>query len=228
MPRAPISTSQSPPPGSSALLTAPGKITPHGEFLAERPTKKDPNRLHLGIDIAGPEGTAVYAPIGGQVVATWTDDATKPFSGFGPGGMLILATDGTYHLLGHLDPKKLYWQVGDDVADGALVGATSNLNHVHWEVRNQHHWNATHAPNVAYNPADWLATTAFGGPTMSVLMGDNYTDWQSAGWFPIQERRPLPGAPAFPAAPVPPPAPTRSPWLLVGLVALLLYATKER
>lgn len=121
------------------------RATPHGAYGDSSIPAH--SKGHYGVDLAGPAGTAVFAPESGTVVAVFTDDKTKPFTGYGPGGVLIRGDQsGYYHLLAHLNP--LWWTynplssstftypaVGRHYERGDQVGVTSSLNHVHWEVR---------------------------------------------------------------------------------------------
>jgi hypothetical protein len=183
-----------------------GKVTPHGAYKYPRPTKRDPGAKHPGVDLAGAKGTPILSPTDGVITDLWYDDTTKPWSGYGPGGMMIEATDGTWHLLGHMDPdlgtartiptKNIYgaalpafqnvpifmsampsmynpaagrpWKVGDRVSEGDLVGFTSGLNHVHWEVRSDRMWTAAqkHA-QITIDPLAWLAGKVKAGPALT-------------------------------------------------------------
>jgi len=109
-------------------------VSPYGD--ARRST-----RLHWGVDLGGVAGTQVVAPEDLLVVRTWLDDATPPFVGYGPGGVLARGTDialpgKRYHLLAHLDPSDLP-EVNRPIREGAHVGVMSDVAHVHWEIRRE-------------------------------------------------------------------------------------------
>lgn len=134
----------------------PIRATPHGRYGAERRDASEgscgvspyPCR-HPGVDLAAPQGTAVVAPEPGLVVEVATGDA-KPWTGYGPGLVVLKGRSGGYHLLAHLEPEVVpRWQkdagILDDrptlyplarpVAEGELLGYVSSANHVHWEKR---------------------------------------------------------------------------------------------
>src|SRR5260221_13339069 len=102
---------------------------------------------HWGIDIATPTTTPVVAPERMSIKFVWTDNATAPFVGYGPAGVLALGQSGAYHLLAHLDPsgwsdasratKGPTIQKGEGVGFPAPTGS-DGLGHavppVHWEM----------------------------------------------------------------------------------------------
>ncbi len=127
------------------------RITPRGAYGDTSPGAHADG--HLGIDLYGKQGTFVRAPEASTVVDVWFNNTTKPFSGYGPGGVLLQGrTSRLFYLLGHLDPKE--WTdnpfsvgtkfrtpaKGDFYDLGAPIGKTSALNHVHFEVRKQRMW----------------------------------------------------------------------------------------
>ena len=96
-------------------------------------------RLHAGVDLHASSGTPVLAPEAGRVlVSTGRDtDVTIEgwsFAGYGPGVVVLAGESGAYHLLGHLDSVGLV-EGGAIVLEGAELGRSGNLGHVHWEVR---------------------------------------------------------------------------------------------
>jgi murein DD-endopeptidase MepM/ murein hydrolase activator NlpD len=107
-----------------------------GAWLAPRDNGR---RLHAGIDLAGPPGARVVAPVAGEVVLAGRD-VDQPriggwkWNGYGPGLVMIKGADGYFHLLSHLGESPSV-EVGDRVSVGAVVGVVSHLRHVHWEVR---------------------------------------------------------------------------------------------
>lgn len=128
--------------GAIAWPVASPRVTPHGAYRFDRSTYRPDGRTHLGLDLAGPRGTAVFAPEAGEVVARWTRapinrsdyraDA-RPWNGYGPAGVMLRGVSGHYHVLAHLLASDLV-ELGP-IASGARVGSMSGLNHVHWEVR---------------------------------------------------------------------------------------------
>lgn len=132
------------------------KVTPHGAFLDVSPGAHADG--HLGVDLGGPAGTLVKAPEGGVIDSVWKNDTTKPFTGYGPAGVLIKGDSGIWHLLGHLDPDawstspwpdetgpafKIFTPYpGDRIERGQVVGKMSNLRHTHYETRTKRMWKA--------------------------------------------------------------------------------------
>ena len=84
--------------------------------------KEEPRRLHLGIDIWGPAGTPVYAPIGGVVHSFAFNDA---FGDYGATIILQHQLDGiVFHTLyGHLSVKDLVpLKEGKFISQGEIIG----------------------------------------------------------------------------------------------------------
>jgi len=98
-----------------------------GAFDADKYTltkaqKEEPRRLHLGIDIWGPAGTTVYAPLGGVVHSFAFNDA---FGDYGATIILQHQLDGiVFHTLyGHLSLKDLApLKEGKYISQGEVVG----------------------------------------------------------------------------------------------------------
>lgn len=142
-------------------VNPPAKVTPHGAFGFQRKSKADGACgragkypcTHLGVDLAAPKGTPVYAPEASTVVITATDDVTPPLRGYGPGSVVLLGKSGMRHILGHLDPdwwRSPAWQIpgtifegfigpdrmpteGREYREGDQIGVIAK-DHVHWEV----------------------------------------------------------------------------------------------
>jgi murein DD-endopeptidase MepM/ murein hydrolase activator NlpD len=114
---------------------------------------------HWALDLQDGAGKPVRAPEAGTVTATWTDDKTPPWAGYGPGGVEIAGVSGVYHVLAHQDPGSLLVGVGDQVAEGEQLGTVSTLGHVHWEVRKV----AIDSPDTRAGdtvpPIEWLDST---------------------------------------------------------------------
>lgn len=84
--------------------------------------KPEPRRLHLGVDIWGPAGTPVYAPIGGVVHSFAFNNA---FADYGATIILQHQLDGIvfYTLYGHVSLKDLApLQEGKYISQGEVVG----------------------------------------------------------------------------------------------------------
>jgi len=153
------------------------KATPHGHYGYARNSPADGRGcgldgkkypcVHPGLDLAGVEGTEVYAPENGTIAAVATG-TLMPFRGYGPGVILIRGDSGVYHLFGHLHYGSIpaafqkldwedYWQDGllnakpdrARVKEGQVIGVTSSADHVHWEVRDGEF-------GAKSNPAVWL------------------------------------------------------------------------
>lgn len=89
-------------------------------------------RMHEGIDILAPEGTAVRAA--GYGIVVYADDELR-----GYGNAIILDHgDGVTTLYGHL--KRLHVRSGDAVAAGSVIGTVGDTGnatttHLHFELR---------------------------------------------------------------------------------------------
>lgn len=120
------------------------RVTPHGAHLYDRSTWKPGRGVHLGVDLYGKRGTPVHAPEGGEVVAVWLDDKTRPWRGYGPAGLCIRGDSGVYHVLAHLIASSARAPAtlasGARVALGDVVGYVSGYQHVHWEPRRALTW----------------------------------------------------------------------------------------
>jgi len=86
--------------------------------------------MHMGIDLAGPEGSPLYAFMSGKVLAKGWD------GGYG-NYVVWQSSDGIEHLYGHLvEPAPV--EVGQEVSAGTVVGLMGNTGksdgpHLHWE-----------------------------------------------------------------------------------------------
>lgn len=112
-----------------AIRPAKGRIS--GVYGSQRVFNGVPKRPHFGMDIAGPTGTKVIAPLSGKVVLAEPDL-------YYSGGTLIIdhgmGITTTYIHLSHLDVK-----VGDTVKQGdkiAEIGATGRVTgpHLDWRI----------------------------------------------------------------------------------------------
>lgn len=90
-----------------------------------------PGRLHMGVDIAGPQGTPVIASHAGRVAVAGTQQ--------GYGSVIYLeGANGDETRYGHL--SKMLVVVGEAVASGQLIGHCGNTGvssgpHLHFEIR---------------------------------------------------------------------------------------------
>ena len=94
------------------------KVSPAGGDLEGA----EPRRLHLGIDIWGNEGTAVYAPLGGMVHSFAFNNH---FGDYGATIILLHQLDGIpfYTLYGHLSVSDIEKLIGGGyISHGQLIG----------------------------------------------------------------------------------------------------------
>jgi murein DD-endopeptidase MepM/ murein hydrolase activator NlpD len=89
--------------------------------------EEEPRRLHLGVDIWGPAGTAVHTPLEGKVHSQGFLPAAGDY-----GGVVILRHEWegeVFHTLyGHLAEADIRFREGDPVAAGARIG---HFGHLH-------------------------------------------------------------------------------------------------
>ncbi|RFZ92190.1 peptidase M23 [Mucilaginibacter conchicola] len=104
-------------------------------------TEGEPRRLHLGVDIWGPAGTPVYAPIAG-VVHSFADN--NYFGDYGPTIILQHQLEGftLYSLYGHLSRTSIEGlAVGDIIKKDQQIAALGNIDengswppHLHFQL----------------------------------------------------------------------------------------------
>jgi murein DD-endopeptidase MepM/ murein hydrolase activator NlpD len=114
---------------------------------------------HWGVDTFAttPE---IYAPEDGVVVSV-ADGTSPPFTGYGPGVVLMKGMSGFYHLLAHLDLGSIRVTKGAKVAEGTLVGRyNAAYGHCHYEVRKQP---TGPSETNTIDPEKWLAASKGGG-----------------------------------------------------------------
>lgn len=152
------------------------RVTPHGKWGYVRHDRSEGACgakgiypcTHTGLDLAGPEGTEVYAPERSRVVAVGVG-FLPPFTGYEPAAILLKGLDtGAFHLFGHLlassipsptVPGSLWDRMttplyksadqGRTFAEGDQIGEMSAANHTHWETR-------VGAWGARNNPALWV------------------------------------------------------------------------
>ena len=94
-------------------------------------------RLHIGVDIIGPKGLALYAVIDGTITKMY--GAESKLSG---NALRLTSADGTYFFYAHLDSFAPGLTVGSVVRAGQIIGymgSTGNAgnSHLHFEVHPQ-------------------------------------------------------------------------------------------
>lgn len=123
---------------------------------------------HWGVDLPAPIGAPVVAPEDMAVIATWSNDATPPFSGYGPGGVLGRGASGRYHLLAHLAPVA---SPATSYRAGERIGSVGTPAHVHWEVRARPIDSPTTRRRNTIPPLRWLAGERNGvAPALLLLL----------------------------------------------------------
>ena len=92
------------------------------------------NRLHIGVDIVGPKGLALYAVVDGTITKMYGADS--PLSG---NALRLTGADKTYFFYAHLDSFAPGITVGSTVRAGQIIGymgstGNSGVSHLHFEV----------------------------------------------------------------------------------------------
>ena len=92
------------------------------------------NRLHIGVDIVGPKGLALYAVVDGTITKMYGADSS--LSG---NALRLTAADKTYFFYAHLDSFAAGITVGSTVRAGQIIGymgstGNSGVSHLHFEV----------------------------------------------------------------------------------------------
>jgi len=92
------------------------------------------NRLHIGVDIVGPKGLALYAVVDGTITKMYGADSS--LSG---NALRLTGADQTYFFYAHLDSFAPGITVGSTVRAGQIIGymgSTGNagVTHLHFEV----------------------------------------------------------------------------------------------
>ena len=91
-------------------------------------------RLHIGVDIIGPKGLALYAVVDGTITKMYGADSK--LSG---NALRLTAPDSTYFFYAHLDSFAPGITIGSTVRAGQIIGymgATGNagISHLHFEI----------------------------------------------------------------------------------------------
>lgn len=92
------------------------------------------NRLHIGVDIVGPKGLALYAVVDGTITKMYGADSS--LSG---NALRLTSADQTYFFYAHLDSFAPGITVGSTVRAGQIIGymgstGNSGVSHLHFEV----------------------------------------------------------------------------------------------
>ena len=92
------------------------------------------NRLHIGVDIVGPKGLALYAVVDGTITKMYGADSS--LSG---NALRLTGADKTYFFYAHLDSFAPGITVGSTVRAGQIIGymgstGNSGVTHLHFEV----------------------------------------------------------------------------------------------
>jgi Peptidase family M23 len=124
---------------------------------------------HWGVDTFTVGGIRdVWAPERGVVVAV-ADGSAPPFSGYGPGVVLMKGASGVYHLLSHLDYGTIKVRVGQELAEGDPIAKFSAAYaHCHYEVRRQP---TGPSETNTINPEEWHKAQGGGAVTLLLLVG---------------------------------------------------------
>ncbi len=127
---------------------------------------------HWGSDLFAitPE---IYAPENG-IVTDVSDGSSPPWSGYGPGIVLIKGVSGYYHLLAHM--REIAVKPGP-IAEGTFVGRYDRaIAHCHYEVRK----NRTGPSDVnTINPEQWFRAQGGSGLGTLLILGGLL----AAGWW---------------------------------------------
>ncbi len=92
--------------------------------------------VHYGMDLFA-SSREVVAPERGRVVAV-ADGSSAPWTGYGPGVIVIAGASGVFHLMGHLQWSSIRVRVGDELVEGQrLADFDPEIAHTHYEVRRQ-------------------------------------------------------------------------------------------
>ena len=92
------------------------------------------NRLHIGVDIVGPKGLALYAVVDGTITKMYGADSS--LSG---NALRLTGADKTYFFYAHLDSFAAGITVGSTVRAGQIIGymgstGNSGTPHLHFEI----------------------------------------------------------------------------------------------
>lgn len=123
---------------------------------------------HWGVDTFTIGGIRdVWAPEDGVVMAV-ADGSSPPWSGYGPGVVLMKGVSGVYHMMSHLDYSTIRVRNGQSLSEGAPIAKfDAAYAHCHYEVRR----NPTGPSETnTINPEEWLRSQG-GGLGKLILIG---------------------------------------------------------
>lgn len=124
-PTAPYSTHRTGCYGCKRISSADGACGVHGYPCT-----------HWGVDTFTIGGVRnVWAPEDGTVVSV-ADGSSPPWSGYGPGIVLLKGKSGWYHMMAHLTYSSIQVRPGQVIAEGAPIALFDpGIAHCHYEVR---------------------------------------------------------------------------------------------
>tara|TARA_B100001175_G_C19414552_1_gene592922 strand:- start:307 stop:1155 length:849 start_codon:yes stop_codon:yes gene_type:complete len=127
-------------------MIEPAKGQMSSEFGVRRFINNQPRNRHGGMDIAATEGTAVIAPLNGEIIIA---------SNFFYKGNVVYINHGAGLVTSYSHLSKIEIKNGDKVKKGDLIGLIGQTGrvtgpHLHWEV---------YLMGVAINPEIFLATS---------------------------------------------------------------------
>lgn len=184
------------------------RIPPTGSSGAWLARRSDGHRLHAGVDLLGPVGTAVLAPEPGTIVLVYrastpsespSHSSPRGWTGYGPRGVVLRGESGAFHNLAHLGTIET--SEGSVLREGARIGTIGQTStpHAHWEVRRQQGPTGGAAiVEICGDPAAWLAGRWEGwdGRCPALPVNDNRTPRACRPGFRGPAPRPFP--PPFP------------------------------
>ncbi|MBZ8176211.1 peptidoglycan DD-metalloendopeptidase family protein [Corynebacterium sp. 3HC-13] len=150
--------------GDYAYPTDKSKVTLTSPFSERVNPVTGASEFHLGVDLAGPKGTPIYAFADGVVVAA-QDSGVQGF-----GGWVVLDhnIDGEkiQTVYGHIEPGHVHVKTGDTVKKGQHIAdmgtaGTSTGDHLHFEVVK----GDRAAGGKQVDPEPWLEKAAEGKPS---------------------------------------------------------------
>lgn len=122
---------------------------------------------HWGMDLFAGSDRRVVAPESGVVVAV-ANGSAPPWSGFGPGVVVVRGVSGVFHLLSHLEYSTIQVGVGLPVSEGTPIGKyDARIAHTHYEVRRK--LTGPSAENTI-DPKVWLEAQGDGGGGIGKLL----------------------------------------------------------
>lgn len=134
--------------------------------------------IHYGMDLFA-KNREVVAPEAGVVVAV-ADGSSPPWTGYGPGVVVIQGQGtGKFLLMSHLERGSIMVGKGDRVSEGQQIARfDADIAHTHFEVRK----NLTGpSKDNTINPKDWVR-----GISLVMLVGLGIGAWWITRWWSSQ------------------------------------------